>query len=315
MVGLAKAGKTSIKNIFFENWSKKQVQEIRPTVDVAITHKFQDFLKQRLTVMDFGGQLVYREKHLTREEIWRGLSALILVVDIQDEASFECSRDYLRGVWKIVTSENDKKPKLTIFFHKYDLEKRGELKDNLRRCLSVFSPFFKFSTFHLTTIEDSSCNEAMVKTLFLSIPWVIIKRLLEEEVVDYFEKKILAEISEIPKSKIGPDTFENLDQKFYQKMLQAGHYCSLSLQKSWMEYLIGEWRPSERLLSSKSVSIVQSGKSLLMEITDWEISGVHNVVINRLFKWFLIGILNTFSLGYPELVEDDSTRTTWKILM
>ncbi len=170
------------------------------------------------------------------------------------------------------------------------------------------------STFHLTTIDDSSGNKVMIKPLFLSLPRLIISRLLEEEVVDYFEEKILAEISRIPQSQIRTDIFR-LDRNLYQKMLQAGHSCSLSLQKSWVEYLMGEWRPGERLLSSKSVSIVQSGKSLLMVISDWNISNVPRTVINILFSWFLIGVFKTFDLGYPKLVEDDGNQITWKILM
>lgn len=164
----------------------------------------------------------------------------------------------------------------------------------------------KLSTFH------SSCDEAMIKPLFLSLPRLIINRLLEEEVVDYFEEKILAEISRIPQSQIGTDTFR-LDRNLYQKMFQAGHFCSLSLQKSWMEYLMGEWRPHERLLSSKSVSIVQSGKSLLIVISDWNISNVPRIVINILFSWFLTGVFKIFNLGYPKLVEDDGNQITWKI--
>ena len=164
------------------------VKDITPTVGIEITRNFQEFLEHGFLILDFGGQLAYREQHVVQEDNWKEISALIFVFDIQDTESYQAASDYLSEIWEIISRVNEKIPRLSIFLHKYDLDKRKDLDRTIFQCLVTFKPFFNIASFYLTTIEDSSSNIALIKAFYFSLPDIMLKKLLEEEFMAHFEK-------------------------------------------------------------------------------------------------------------------------------
>jgi hypothetical protein len=313
LAGLANAGKTSIKNMFFENWPKEMVKGITGTVGISTMERFLNFLRHRLVIFDFGGQTTFRAHHLTNEKAWGQISSLIYVVDVQDQDSFETSRQYLRDIWDLVTRVNQTEPRLSIFLHKFDGDVRKELEGNVSRCLAVFREFLEFASFHLTTIEDSASTVAMIKSLYFSLPDVVLRRLLEEEFLQYFEEEILARFSEMVKEKDFVEVFEKIKHDIRASAIIAGRKCGYSLQKSWLESLMGQRAPKQRLLSSKTIRLVQKGRSLFITITDWTDQGYPKRFTDTLFEATLDGVLRTLHLGPPLIVQDSGSSTTWKI--
>jgi len=317
LVGLGNAGKTSIKNVFFENWSKRRVMNIKPTIDVEISQKFQDFLNQSFLIMDFGGQVAYRKHYLTLDKyylMWKEMTALIFVVDLQDPATFETARNYLREVWNIVSKINERPPRLAIFFHKYDPPKREELNSNIQQCLIQFREFLDFATFYLTTIEDSSCNLALIKTFYFSLPDIMLRRILEEEFLEHFEKEILPAFYQVTREfHDGAESFnKELKSKLHKSAVTIGMAYGPSLQKTWMQSLMGEWTPRSSLSSSK-ILVIQKGQSLFITIEDRTAQGFPKELTTTLLDGVLEGILKTFHLGTPEIIDDKGVYRTWKM--
>ncbi|MFW9991254.1 MAG: ADP-ribosylation factor-like protein [Candidatus Odinarchaeota archaeon] len=311
LAGLGGAGKTSIKNLFFENWTKKMVRNVKPTIGVEISKKSQEFVDQKFVIMDCGGQESFLEQHLSREDIWFNLTALIFVIDIQNPKLFKQSCSYLTRIWKQIPRYNEKEPKLTIFLHKYDPDKREKLDKNIEKCLSVFKEFVTIASFHLTTIEEATTsNLAMIKTLYLSIPDVIIKRILEEEFLDHFEQEIIPRFSS---ESIQQDEFQQIKDELRKSAIKQGFSYSLSVQESWLRYLMGDWAPKQRPLMSKSLVVAQKGQSLYIQIPDWSQNGIPKEMTDVLLDGMLEGIFSTMQLEAPQIVEKEPNFTKWKI--
>ncbi len=314
LVGLTQAGKTSIKYRFFENWSKALAKETKPTPGADFSHHFQEYLLHKIVVMDLGGQSAYRNLYLDQDDIWREISSLIFIVDIQNIESFITARNYLIDVWRIVSSINEKKPTLSIFMHKYDPEKRSDLKENVSKCLDTFKDFSGLSNHYLTTVEDSSSNFAMINALYQSLPGVVIIRLLEKGFINYFEVEILPQFSLLAKrlSIEGyTEVFQDLKTEIRDNAVKIGAAYGLSFQKIWLNHLMGE-RISKRDKSlSDSIFFNLEKRILTISIKNWTDQNFPEELTTLLLDGILEGILKTLHVEPPEIIERNA-YTTWK---
>lgn len=315
IVGLAKAGKSSLKNIFFNNWSREMVNNIRPTIGVEVSPKFLDFLDQNILLMDFGGQKTFISNYLLETRRWENTSILIFVVDIQAIDSFEEAKNYLADVWKLVLKVNDKKPKLSIYFHKCDIDKRSYLTENINKAMYHFKEFVNEAVFHLTTIEDNSGYIALIKTLYFSLPEVLLKRLFEDKFLVHFEQETLPKYSQLIQNRNQfNDLFPKLKKNIREDARITGFEYGQALQESWLKYIIGEWKPEHRLLSSKTLTVSQEGQFLYISIPDWSNQDWPNELTTVLLDGMLEGVLKTFHLDPPQIVKE-GILTTWKITL
>ncbi|MFW9993197.1 MAG: ADP-ribosylation factor-like protein [Candidatus Odinarchaeota archaeon] len=313
LAGMAKAGKTSIKNLFFENWSRDMIDNIKGTIGLDIMNKFNEFLQQQLVIHDFGGQLAYREQHLSIGKRWENLTTLVFAVDIQDDSSFKAAGDYLRQIWQVVTKVNKRQPKLSVFLHKYDTNLRNALAGNVSKCLMEFRDFVDLATFYLTTIEDDSSNIAMIKTLYFSLPETLIRRLLEGEFIDHFEGVILPGYTTVTRNDNFLEEFNRLKPFIYKQTVFAGKNLGLFLQQKWLKSLMGEWDVKNRFLSAKSLEISQKAQSLLIKIPYWDSWNVPKELTTTLLDAMLEGIFTTFYLDAPRIVEEGESSVTWQV--
>ncbi|MFX0124971.1 MAG: ADP-ribosylation factor-like protein [Candidatus Hodarchaeota archaeon] len=316
MVGLHNAGKTSILKLFFDNWTTEMIKNIRATIGLDISRKFQEFLDTRFVVLDFGGQEKYQKEHLSREMIWSELSALIFVVDIQDIDLFEVSRTYLDQIWRIVTQTNEKPPKLSVFFHKYDKSKKNELEGNLRIALDTFNDYSHFASFSLTTIEESKIsNVALLRTLYFSLPEIILPQLLKTEFLAYFEAVVLPKfllVYETEKLDIISDQKEREKWEKWAQML--GINLGMYFQKSWYDFNTGKGAQARTSSLSKSIKIVQKAeeRAIYFTIPNAELREFPEDAWKALINGFLGGLLKTFQLPSAEILET-AIHTEWRI--
>ncbi len=313
LVGLANAGKTSIKNIFFEKWTNEMARDTKPTVRIDFTLKFLDFINHKIAVHDFGGQVTYRHEYLQQEEIWQGISTLIFVVDLQDPSTFKIAKEYLSNIWEIVKRTNKTAPRLSIFLHKYDIATRNDLTNNIRDSFIQLDEFAKMATFYLTTIDDTSSNVALIKSLYFSLPDVILKRLLEEELLDYFETKILPKYSDFSDGDSFDDVFRISRINLIKSTKIHGMSIGYLLQKSWMDALMGDWTPKPRALTSKSLRVERKSNALYITIPNWTDEDIPKELTTTLLDSMLIGILKTFQLPEPVKIEETDYTTTWQV--
>ncbi len=313
LVGLANAGKTTIRKIFFDSWTKEMAKNVRATKGIDMSRSFHDFIEHRITILDFGGQTIYRKDHLSKEDIWKELSALIYIVDIQDSSSYESAQIYLNQIWEIVSQVNKKIPKLSIFFHKYDKSKRMDLKDSMKNCLDQFSHFRSNVSYHLTTFEDESSNIAMLKTLYFSIPEIILPRLLETQSMGFFENIMLKRFSKSYSTKAIEGQKEK--EKWVKWAETIGLNCGLNFQKSWFNSIEGD-RPITSIMNRPipdSFKILEENGTIEIRMSNLIYQQYSVKIWKELFDGFLAGLLKTFLISPPIVVEEINQHTHWKI--
>ena len=306
LVGLSEVGKTSIKNIFFEKWSKEVAIKTKPTAGSDFSHHFQEFLLHKIIVMDLGGQSTYRNIYLEKKDIWSKISALIFIIDIQDVDSFILARNYLTDVWRIISSINKKLPPLSLFMHKYDQDKRNSLNKNISNCLDHFKDFIEIANIYLTTVKDSSSNTALIKVLYHSLPGVVILRILERGFSEYFNNQILPQFSMLAR-RLSIEGYDEIFNEFkddiFNNAIKIGEAYGLSFQKKWLDHLMGDWSLNQETVELESLNISLKDQSLTISIKTYTEQDYPEELTTLLLSGILEGILNTLNLDPPRIVQ------------
>ncbi|MFX1257291.1 MAG: ADP-ribosylation factor-like protein [Promethearchaeota archaeon] len=123
--GLDNAGKTSILTAFDKRYDfEKEIIELEPTI--RVNYHNTEFLGKEIYIWDMGGQKMYRELYESKQDVYfSNTDLLIYVIDIQDNARFEASLEYLNKILQYFERTKVKVP-LIVAFHKFD----PELRDN-----------------------------------------------------------------------------------------------------------------------------------------------------------------------------------------
>jgi signal recognition particle receptor subunit beta len=314
IVGLEKAGKTSVKKAFFEKWSTDMIQKIRPTLGIETLNKKIDYIGQQFMVMDFGGQPTFRKKYLSNGMNWKGISILIFLIDIQKEETFEVAAEYLRNVWEITKKVNKIPPRISIFFHKFDPDRYFELTQAVGKCMGYLGDFLANSTVYTTSIENDSCISAMIKSIYFSSPEVVIRKLFDELILARFEEDLISKFESYE-----PDW--NLDSEEVTKRLenvriitrQMGKEYGFKLQEIWFEYFMGDWEPKEQLLKWNIMDIEKTKKELYIRIRNWVDPGTNlKPLILKIFDGLVQGIAITLQMAKPKRIEEEGFFGVWK---
>jgi GTPase SAR1 family protein len=149
--GLQNAGKTSILTALDKKYDfVDEVLELKPTIRVE--YRRTKFLGNDTVFWDMGGQEKYRELYLSKPEIYfAGTDLLIYIIDIQDNAKFNESLNYLNSVLEYFI-ENEIGLPLIISFHKYDPDLRSYdeinediymLRDQIKEAYPMFNILFQ----------------------------------------------------------------------------------------------------------------------------------------------------------------------------
>jgi GTPase SAR1 family protein len=292
LLGLAKAGKTSMINYFFKKASRESLNDIKPTIGVVQHIDFEDFIKENILIMDFGGQEIYRRQYFQEVAYWGKISTIIFVLDLQDPITFLPSLDYLNKIWDLVCEENDSSINLSIFLHK---------------------DYLNVATFFLTSINDQSSNIALLQTIYFSLPDVMLQKLLNDELLDYFEQVILPQFVTLPIVDNIAEEVNSLLPSIQQGASILGTGYAVLLQKSWLNYLKGDWIAKTKKLTSRSFVLNRKSQSIDLTIQDWTNEGISKELTNVLLTGFLEGLLKTFQLESPEIIQEEGRYTTWEI--
>jgi GTPase SAR1 family protein len=129
------------------------------------------FLGLQVGIFDFGGQEQYRKEYLEKPDVFRGTDILIPIVDLHDPKSFKQAKEYFEGLLQIYRKNNEK-PKIFLFFHKYDTEAyQKELLDtNVKKAKEIFLDMFKEYDFNymLTSIYQQDELTKAFRDILLS---------------------------------------------------------------------------------------------------------------------------------------------------
>ncbi|NVM28673.1 MAG: 50S ribosome-binding GTPase [Candidatus Helarchaeota archaeon] len=119
IVGLDNAGKSTILLTLKRRTNLPFIAELEPTKGI-VTEQFET-PECVYHCWDFGGQASFRESYLKKPEVFAETDKLIYVIDIQDDARFEQSLNYLGEILDLMKQMGEKS-KFSIFLHKFDPE-------------------------------------------------------------------------------------------------------------------------------------------------------------------------------------------------
>ncbi|MFX0090382.1 MAG: ADP-ribosylation factor-like protein, partial [Candidatus Hodarchaeota archaeon] len=142
LAGLNSAGKTSIIHSI---QNMETVAYLRPTLGVKVDQF--DLVGKNITIWDLGGQSAFRDVFTRPNSVqFSGLSLLIFVFDVQARGRALEGLEYFTRTMKVANFLHQK-PKLVIFFHKYD-HTRGQslvrvFEANKRHLLMRLQPLIR----------------------------------------------------------------------------------------------------------------------------------------------------------------------------
>jgi GTPase SAR1 family protein len=169
LVGLGGCGKTSLYSVAFAEKSAEDTKRLSPTI--LYETRRHPFLGLQVGIFDFGGQEQYRKEYMEKSEIFRGTDILIPIVDLHDPENFEQAKEYFNGLLNIYR-QNNEKPKVTLFLHKYDTEDyQKELLDtNVQKAKDTFLDLFKDYDFEymLTSIYEQDKLAKVFRDILIS---------------------------------------------------------------------------------------------------------------------------------------------------
>lgn len=142
LIGLSGAGKTSIYATTFASKTAEDTKQFAPTVMYEV--RSHPYLGLNVSFFDFGGQDQYREDYIKKPEIFRETDVLIPIIDLHDQERFPSAKEYFQKVLDYIKGF-DKKPKIFLFYHKYDSEgfPKEQLDQSLARAKEIIGPIFK----------------------------------------------------------------------------------------------------------------------------------------------------------------------------
>ncbi|MBD3227062.1 MAG: hypothetical protein GF329_02655 [Candidatus Lokiarchaeota archaeon] len=142
LVGLSGCGKTSIYATTFASKKPEETKNFAPTVMYEVRN--HPYLGLNVSFFDFGGQEQYRENYIERNEVFKETNILIPIIDLHDKDSFDEAANYFVQILNVF-KKFDKKPKVVIFYHKYDSEEfeKELLESNFEAAKEKFDDVFK----------------------------------------------------------------------------------------------------------------------------------------------------------------------------
>ncbi|MFW9922324.1 MAG: hypothetical protein ACFFDW_03440, partial [Candidatus Thorarchaeota archaeon] len=264
----------------------------------------------------------YRVSYFKDDYIWENISTIIFVIDIQEVNSLPIAKEYLDKICQKIKQINiNNLPKISIFLHKYDPSLREELKENIKAFLEIFHEYLQFSNTHLTSIYDQSSNIAFIKSLYLSLPDIIIERIFREGIVEYFKNKILLNYECLKNEK-----YEEMDSQLKEKIIKDAFYVGKlfgnKLQQKWLEAIIDENNYKgkiEKKPIAKQGKIIHhltiEGNILTFTLINWQLRSYSDELIIAIWEGVLKGILKTLLIENLPIriptVEQNSL--SWKI--
>ena len=198
LVGLSGCGKTSVYSVAFAAKSAEDTKGLAPTI--LYETRRHPFLGLQVGIFDFGGQEQFRSEYLSKPEVFRGTDILIPIVDLHDPANFEQAKQYFIDLLDLYRKNNEK-PKIFLFFHKYDTESyQKELLDtNVKQAKEIFLDMFKDYDFDfmLTSIYEQDKLAKVFRDILIS-QYTELKEHVEKaekQLDDIKAKVIIADIS------------------------------------------------------------------------------------------------------------------------
>ncbi len=308
--GLSAVGKTSIRKMFLDHLAADDALKTKPTLGVESARREIDFLQTTLNIQEFGGQAFLRQKYLANKSLWINISALIYVVDLQAPEKFKESVEYLRAIWGLIVEMNKTPPTLSLFLHKYDPAKRAELVNNIRQCWQLFSEFQDKCSFHLTSLLDGSVNVAIIKAIYLSLPAVMLQKMLAAEFLKDLQQSVIPRFIPLITNLTAPIPGD-IALEIKTSATLFGRTYGNTLQKAWIKYLT-EKTAGTPAPESDQIRVRKEGKSMIVTVKK---DPTNPNLFALVLEGALIGITKSMQFRPPKVTQEDAGSVTWEIVI
>jgi len=155
--GLDNAGKSAILNILTKRFSN--IANLKPTIEVNIEQLAKENVS--FVIWDMGGQEQYRKKYIENpERYFIDVKSVIYVLDIQDKATYEPSKNYLLKILDILESFSQY-PDFFIFLHKTDPQIYDKIQNDLKYMEKQIEGIFTNRSFQYHILHTSIYNSIL----------------------------------------------------------------------------------------------------------------------------------------------------------
>jgi len=208
IVGLSKAGKTSIYRRCFEEHSLEDIEQTPPTIMIAQNLINVEHISRKISIWDFGGQETFREAYINNPEYFNETEIVLFVIDVLASETFAEEKEYFRAILKIFEDlKNNQKeyeePRMYVFLHKCDPDKKDIINEKIARCLIEMTDLFgKNVPYYMTSIYDDSACRSLNNILFFSLPGEVIGQIFSKEFFEDIRKAITKKIKQNPSVEI-----------------------------------------------------------------------------------------------------------------
>lgn len=255
ILGVGAVGKTSIISQFFDNWNLEQLQNIKPTIFKTINNVSDTYVEHNFTMIDLGGQEIYLQQHLSDNNLFKNLNTIIFVIDLQNEKKKISTQKYFQEVLNIL-HENNEKPFISVFLHKFDPELHLDLDQNIHFWFNWLDQSFnKFSlpfSYYLTSILDNSAREALARTLLLTIPNWFLALIIKKDLIYRSFNSLIPILSDIEK-QFPTVTNDYVRSELFNSSVIFGQSITKIILQNWIAHLMKDETYSINFGDIKSV--------------------------------------------------------------
>jgi len=229
LAGLDNAGKTAILNILMK---RSNIASLKPTIDVSIEQLSAENVT--FSIWDMGGQEKYRENYMANpERYFINVQSVIYVIDVQDKANYDVSKEYLMKVLDLLESFSEY-PDFYIFLHKADPQIYNAIQSDLSALEQMIQNVFENHSFQYHILHTSIYNAILTGENFANS---------------------LSNLFELGKNEaISPDLLTNM-QLLYNNIIELAHTLQGKLQQ--FETRLNDFEAQNRQLLEKGESICE----------------------------------------------------------
>ncbi|MHA2364684.1 MAG: ADP-ribosylation factor-like protein, partial [Candidatus Hodarchaeales archaeon] len=296
--GLAKAGKSSIVESFFNRKNHQELEHIPPTMGMKTIIPNIPFSDRSIQVIDLGGHRQFIDSHLKTESLFTNTMNLILVIDSKNIDKLHVAIKYFKQVLKIISKKSSHLPVISIFLHKFDPSDSSipqkflwELSQTLFPELSTLG--INWAIYQTSIYNQKLLDSAMVDSFLRALPQDYISQTMElNDFLAAFDSLLPMTVSD--KSNVPQIIDKTLEKKIFSAAVDIGKDFGLSIKDKWINYVItGEKIESTNSKASVFANIERIGRDLKFnliwplpgQITEWS-------YFPTVFQGLLTGILS-----------------------
>ena len=167
IMGMDNAGKSTIVDLLSKDADSPSIPpKMAPTKGVSKDTLTLFDKNIPISVWDFGGQLIYRNKYIKDPKLYfHSISFFFYVVDVQDHVQYLPSGMYFKGVFQLIRKHSPE-AKIIFLFHKMDPDFDPAEKNVKEQFMADIKPFINPSKVKYDVYDTTIYDLNRIKKIF-----------------------------------------------------------------------------------------------------------------------------------------------------